>query len=104
MYVEDLASLLVVDQNVYLSVTTAGWNSTRHTDAKIDDFYARYAREMDAGKRKAIATELQEYSADTLYWNTVSGSPFYQVAQSWMKGYVYQAEFKVRYHRVWLDR
>jgi peptide/nickel transport system substrate-binding protein len=104
MYVEDLASLLVVDQNVYLSVTTAGWNSTRHTDAKIDDFYARYAREMDAGKRKAIAKELQEYSADTLYWNTVSGSPFYQVAQSWMKGYVYQAEFKVRYHRVWLDR
>jgi hypothetical protein len=26
------------------------------------------------------------------------------VAQSWMKGYEYQAEFKVRYHRVWLDK
>src|SRR3989449_9807400 len=26
MYIEDLASLLVVDQNVYLSVSTAGWN------------------------------------------------------------------------------
>jgi peptide/nickel transport system substrate-binding protein len=104
MYIEDLASLMVADQNVYLSVTTAGWNSTRHTDTKIDDFYARYAREMDAAKRKAIAKELQEYSAEKLYWNTISGSPFYQVAQPWMKGYEYFAEFKVRYHRVWLDK
>jgi peptide/nickel transport system substrate-binding protein len=104
MYVEDLASLLTVEQNAYLSASTAGWNSTRHTDTKIDDFYARYARELDPAKRKAIAKELQEYSVDKLYWNTISGSPFYQVAQSWMKGYAYQAEFKVRYHRVWLDR
>jgi ABC-type transport system substrate-binding protein len=104
MYIEDLASLMVADQNVYLSVTTAGWNSTRHTDTKIDDFYARYSRELDSAKRKVIAKELQEYSAEKLYWNTISGSPFYQVAQPWMKGYEYQAEFKVRYHRVWLDK
>jgi peptide/nickel transport system substrate-binding protein len=104
MYIEDLASLMIADQNTYLSATTAGWNTTRHTDSKIDDFYARYAREMDPVKRKTLARELQEYAADKLYWNTISGSPFYQVAQPWMKGYEYQAEFKVRYHRVWLDK
>jgi ABC-type transport system substrate-binding protein len=104
MYIEDLAALMVADQNTYLSATTAGWNTTRHTDAKIDDFYDRYAREMDPAKRKVLAKELQEYAADKLYWNTISGSPFYQVAQPWMKGYEYQAEFKVRYHRVWLDK
>jgi peptide/nickel transport system substrate-binding protein len=104
MYIEDLASLMIADQNTYLSATTAGWNTTRHTDTKIDDFYARYAREMDPAKRKLLAKELQEYAADKLYWNTISGSPFYQVAQPWMKGYEYQAEFKVRYHRVWLDK
>ena len=104
MYVEDLASLLVVDQNVYLSVTTAGWNSARHTDPKIDEFYSRYARELDPAKRKAIAKDLQEYSADKLYWNTISGSPFYQIAQPWMRDYVYQAEFKVVYKKVWLDK
>jgi peptide/nickel transport system substrate-binding protein len=104
MYVEDLAALMIADQNTYLSATTAGWNSTRHTDTKIDDFYARYAREMDPAKRKAIAKELQEYMADNLYWNTISGSPFSQVAQPWMRGYEYQAEFRVRYHRVWLDK
>jgi ABC-type transport system substrate-binding protein len=104
MYVEDLASLLTVDQNTYLSASTAGWNSTRHIDTKVDEYYARYAREMDPVKRKAIAREFQEFSADKLYWNTISGSPFYQVAQPWMKDYVYQAEFKVQYKKVWLDR
>ena len=104
MYVEDLASLLTVDQNSYLSASSAAWNHSRHTDTRIDDFYARYAREMDPVKRKAIARELQEFSADKLYWNTISGSPFYQAAQPWMKDYVYQAEFKVLYKKVWLDK
>jgi peptide/nickel transport system substrate-binding protein len=104
MYVEDLASLMTVDQNSFLSASAASWNSSRHTDAKIDEFYNRYARELDPAKRKIIAREFQEFSADKLYWNTISGSPFYQVAQPWMKDYVYQAEFKVLYKKVWLDK
>jgi len=104
MYVEDLLSLLTLDSNAFLSSTPASWNHTRHTDTKVDDYYARYAREMDPVKRKAIAKEFQEFSADRLYWNTISGSPFYMVAQPWMKGYVYNAEFEVHYHKVWLDK
>ena len=104
MYIEDLAALLVVDQNRYLSETSAAWNSVRHTDLKVDEFYARYAGEMDAAKRKVIAKEFQAFSVDKLYWNMISGSPFYEIAQPWMKGYVFQAEFKVRYHHVWLDK
>ena len=104
MYVEDLASLLTIDQNTFLSTTSASWNSARHTDAKVDDYYARYAAELDPQKRKAIAREFQEFMADKLYWNMISGSPFYQVAQPWMKDYVYNAEFKVLYKKVWLDK
>ena len=104
MYVEDLASLFTLDQNTLLSHSTAAWNTTRHTDVRIDDYYARYAREMDPAKRKVIAREFQEFSADTLYWNTISGSPFYEVAQSWMKDYVYNAEWKILYKKVWLDK
>jgi peptide/nickel transport system substrate-binding protein len=104
MYVEDLLSLLTLDSNGFLSTTQAAWNHSRHTDTKVDDYYARYARELDPTKRKAIAKELAEYSADKLYWNTISGSPFYMVAQPWMKGYVYNAEFEVHYNKVWLDK
>jgi hypothetical protein len=59
---------------------------------------------MDSVRRAAIAKELQEYMADKLYWNAISGSPFYQVAQSWMKGYTFNSEFEVHCDTVWLDR
>ena len=104
MYVEDLLSLLTLDSNAYLSVTTSSWNGSRHTDTKVDQIYARYAREMNSVKRAAIAKELQEYMVDKLYWNAVSGSPFYQVAQSWVKGYTFNSEFEVHYDTVWLDK
>ena len=42
--------------------------------------------------------------ADKMYWNNISGSPFYMVAQPWMKGYTYNAEFEVHYDKVWLDK
>ena len=109
MYVEDLLSLLTLDSNAYLSSawgtpTASTWTTSRHTDTKVDDYYARYARELDSVKRKAIAKELVEYVVDKMYWNVVSGSPFYMVAQPWMKGYVYNAEFEVHYETVWLDK
>ncbi len=104
MYVEDLLSLLTADSNAYLSVTTSAWNGSRHTDTAVDDLYARYAREMDSTKRSEIAKELQNYMVDKLYWNAVSGSPFYQVAQSWVKDYQFNSEFEVHYDTVWLDK
>jgi peptide/nickel transport system substrate-binding protein len=104
MYVEDLLSLITLDSNGYLSNSTSTWSHPRHNDKRVDELYARYAREMDAGKRKAIAKEIQEFFVENMYWNNISGSPFFMVAQPWMKGYVYNAEFEVHYDKVWLDR
>jgi ABC-type transport system substrate-binding protein len=104
MYVEDLLSLITLDSNAYLTTTPSTWNTSRHVDVKVDQLYDRYAREMDAAKRKAIAKELAEHMVDQVYWNVISGSPFYMVAQPWMKGYTYNAEFEVHYDKVWLDR
>ena len=104
MYVEDLLSLITLDSNGYLSNSTSTWSHPRHNDKRVDELYARYAREMDAGKRKAIAKEIQEFFVEHMYWNNISGSPFYMVGQPWMKGYTYNAEFEVHYHKVWLDK
>lgn len=81
MYGEDLASLFTLDQPTLLSSSTASWNTTRHTGTKVDDYYTRYAREIDPAKRQAIAEKFQEFMTDKLHWNTISGSPFYAVAQ-----------------------
>ncbi len=109
MYVEDLLSLLTIDSNGYLSSAyvsknSSAWSHPRHTDTKVDDYYARYARETDGAKRKALAKEFLEYMADKMYYNVISGSPFYMVAQPWVKGYVYNAEFEVHWDSVWLDK
>jgi len=104
MYVEDLLSLITLDSNAYLSNSTSTWSHPRHNDKRVDELYARYAQEMDATKRKAIAKEMQEFFVENMYWNNISGSPFYMVAQPWMKGYVYNAEFEVHYDKVWLDK
>jgi peptide/nickel transport system substrate-binding protein len=104
MYVEDLLSLITLDSNAYLTTTPSTWNTSRHTDKKVDEYYDKYASEMDPAKRKAIAKELAEYMLDKQYWNVVSGSPFFMVAQPWMKGYTYNAEFEVHYKQVWLDK
>jgi peptide/nickel transport system substrate-binding protein len=109
MYVEDLLSLLTIDSNGYLSTAyvstkSSAWSHPRHTDTKVDDYYDRYAREQDPKKRQALAKEFLEYMVDKMYWNTISGSPFYMVAQPWVKGYTYNAEFQVHYNKVWLDK
>ena len=104
MYAEDLLSLLTIDSNAYLSNSTSTWSHPRHNDKKVDEMYERYARETDPGKRKVIVKELLEYMTDKMYWNTISGSPFYMVAQPWVKNYTYNAEFEVHWNTVWLDR
>jgi peptide/nickel transport system substrate-binding protein len=109
MYVEDLLSLLTIDSNGYLSTAyvstkSSAWSHPRHTDTKVDDYYSRYARELDANKRKVLAKEFLEYMATNMYWNTISGSPFYMVAQPYVKGYVYNAEFEVHWDTVWLEK
>jgi len=104
MYVEDLLSLITLDSNAYLSNSSSVWSHPRHNDKRVDELYARYAREMDPQKRKAIAKEIQAFFVENMYWNNISGSPFYMVAQPWVKGYTFNAEFEVHYDRVWLDK
>jgi ABC-type transport system substrate-binding protein len=104
MYVEDLLSLLTIDSNAYLSNTTSVWSHERHNDKRVDEYYARYGRELDPAKRQAIGKEFQHFMADNMYWNNISGSPFYMVAQPWVKGYTFNAEFEVHWDTVWLDK
>ena len=104
MYVEDLLSLITLDSNAYLTTTPSTWNTSRHTDAKVDEFYARYASEVEPTKRTAIARDLATYMAEHMYWNVISGSPFFMVAQPWVKGYAYNAEFEVHWDPVWPDK
>ena len=110
MYVEDLLSLITIDSNGYLSSRTSRPSRRRGAiratpTRKVDELLRPLrARSWTSPKRKALAKEFQEYMVENMYWNVISGSPFYMVAQPWMKGYTYNAEFEVHYDKVWLDK
>jgi ABC-type transport system substrate-binding protein len=59
---------------------------------------------MDPARRKSLAAELQRFMIDNMYWNNVSGSPFFMIAQPSVKNYTYNAEFEVNWGEVWLDK
>ena len=65
-----------------------------HDGAKVDAAAVKFSidRIVDPATRSSMRTY------------TISGSPFYEVAQPWMKDYVYQSEWKVLYKKVWLDK
>jgi hypothetical protein len=60
-----------LDTSNFLSMGTAPWNSARHTDPKVDEDYARYAREMDPVKRKAMPRNLRSSVLTALHWDAV---------------------------------
>ena len=105
MYVEDLLSLLTLDSNGYLSNSTSTWSHPRHndTEGRRATTPATRGRWTRPSARPSPRSSL-EFMADNMYWNNISGSPFYMVAQPWMKGYTYNAEFEVHYDKVWLDK
>ena len=103
-FVPDAAESWQISPDGLLYTFKLRQNVLFHDGTRVDDYYARYARELDPAKRRVIAKELLEYMADKMYWNTISGSPFYMVAQPWVKGYTYNAEFEVHWGTVWLDK
>ena len=105
MYVEDLLSLLTSTATGTCRTRTSTWSHPRHTDTKVDELL-RALRAGDGRRPSARPSPRSciEYMADKMYWNNISGSPFYMVAQPWVKGYTYNAEFEVHWDKVWLDK
>ena len=67
---------------------------------------------MDLGKespasgpaRQSVFTSIRRGLATAAFGSVIVRTPFFMVAQPWMKGYVYNAEFEVHFDNVWLDR
>jgi peptide/nickel transport system substrate-binding protein len=102
--VEDLAAILTVHHNSYLTETTAPFNATCHTDTNVDAFYRRLKLAPTAAERDAIAAELQRYMVENMLWVTISASPHFKALRKHVKDFVYQGEFKFLLERVWLDK
>jgi peptide/nickel transport system substrate-binding protein len=102
--VEDLASILTVHHNSYISETTAPFNQSCHTDTKVDELYRQIKLAPTEAERQKIGEALQRYMVENMYWVSVSTSPHFKALRKHVKDFVYQGELKFSLEQVWLDK
>jgi ABC-type transport system substrate-binding protein len=102
--VEDLASILTVHHNSYITETTAPFNATCHTDTKVDELYRQIKLAPTEAERQQHNEALQRYMVENMYWVSVSTSPHFKGLRKYVKDFVYQGELRFSLEQVWLDK
>src|SRR6266545_152552 len=102
--VEDLASILTIHHNSYISETTAPFNLSCHTDANVDAFYRKIKLAPTPAEQQKIGEELQRYMVENMLWVNLTPSPHFKALRKHVKDFVYQGEFKFLLEQVWLDK
>jgi ABC-type transport system substrate-binding protein len=104
MSVEDLASVLTVHHNSYVSEVGAAFNLSCHSDQKVNDMYRQIKLAPTVEARQQRNEELLRYVLENMYWVNVSTSPHFKALQNYVKDFVYQGELKFSLEQVWLDK
>jgi peptide/nickel transport system substrate-binding protein len=102
--VEDLASILTVHHNSYISETTAAFNLSCHTDTKVDEMYRQIKLAPTEAEQRKIGEVLQRHMLDNMYWVNLTTSPHFKAVRKSVKDFDYQGELKFFLEKVWLDK
>jgi ABC-type transport system substrate-binding protein len=102
--VEDLASVLTVHHNSYISATTAAFNLSCHTDTKVDEMYRQIKLAPTEEEQHKIGEALQRYMLENMYWVNLTTSPHFKAIRKHVKDFDYQGELKFLLEKVWLDK
>ncbi len=102
--VEDLASVITVHHNSYVSVVGAPFNLSCHSDQKVNELYRQIKLVPTEAERQQRNEALLRYVAENMYWVNVSTSPHFKALRNHVKDFVYQGEIKFFLEQVWLDK
>jgi peptide/nickel transport system substrate-binding protein len=102
--VEDLASIITVHHNSYITETTAPFNLSCHTDTKVDELYRQIKLAPTEAERQQRNEALLRYMVENMYWVSVSTSPHFKALRNYVKDFVYQGEIRFSLEQVWLDK
>ncbi|MGH8057680.1 MAG: ABC transporter substrate-binding protein [Candidatus Entotheonellia bacterium] len=102
--VEDLASIITVHHNSYVSETGAPFNLSCHTDQKVNELYRQIKLAPTEAERQQRSEAVLRYMLDNMYWVSVSTSPHFKALKNSVKDFVYQGEIKFSLEQVWLDK
>ena len=104
MAMEDFGALVDINQRSVSFFRGAKSNYGGLENPKIEDLTMKWRREPDEAKRKEIAHDIQREFAEKLEWCNVTGSPYFQAYQKYVKGYHFMNQLYVRWESTWLDK
>jgi len=73
-------------------------------DAKLRTLVYKWRETLDQAQRRQISEEIQRLLADQMYWVSVSGYPFFQAYQDYVKDYVFYDQTAFLLEKVWLKK
>ncbi len=79
-------------------------NVANHRDPQVDALLDQLALAPTAEEFSRLGRALQEYLYKNMIYMSVSSLPSLQAAGDYVKGYVYERGFKVRFDTTWLDK
>jgi ABC-type transport system substrate-binding protein len=73
-------------------------------DANLRALVYKWRETLDQARRRQISEEIQRLIADQMYWVSVSGYPFFQAYQDYVKDFVFYDQTAFLLEKVWLQK
>src|SRR5918992_3644882 len=81
-----------------------GTNQVNHKDPKIDALWDQLLRAPTPEEWSRLSHEVQRYIIGNMVQMSATTLPFIQAARDYVKGYVFERGFKIRFETTWLDK
>ncbi len=104
MAMEDFGALVDINQRSVSFFRGAKSNYGGLESPEIEDLTMKWRREVDPVKRKNIAHDIQKTFAKDMLWCNITGSPYFQAYQDYVKGYHFMNQLYVRWESTWLNK
>jgi len=104
MAMEDFGALVDINQRSVSFFRDAKSNYGGLESPEIEDLTMKWRREPDEAKRTEITHDMQRAFAKDMLWCNVTGSPYFQAYQDYVKGYHFMNQLYVRWETTWLNK
>lgn len=71
---------------------------------ELEALTLQWRREVEPGKRKEIAHQVQRLLARDMLWCNITDSPYFQAYRDYVKGYHFMNQVYVYWETTWLDK
>jgi peptide/nickel transport system substrate-binding protein len=104
MAMEDFGALVDINQRSVSFFRGAKSNYGGLESPEIEELTMKWRREPDEAKRTEITHDMQRAFAKDMLWCNVTGSPYFQAYQDYVKGYHFMNQLYVYWETTWLNK